>query len=144
DDRMGGSKALCIKDSGPTSVGVVTINSDQARQFLNRGCLQGSIYSDAAYGSVNYNATLAGMLGNLGGIITGDIYDGVVQPKDLRKVAVSRKPTYVATNDLVELNLELDIGDSLQLTSLSSYLKDELYADSTGPGYGASRTFNAG
>lgn len=144
DDRIGNTKALCIKDPGPTSVGGVTINSQQARQFLNRGCLQGSIYSDAAYGSVNYNATLAGILGNLGGIVTGDVYDGVTQSTDLRQVAIATQPEYKATNDLFELNLELDVTDTLKVTSLTSYLEDQVDTRATGPGYGASRTFNAG
>lgn len=144
DDRMGNTKALCIKDPGPTAVGGVTINSPLARQFLNRGCLQGSVYSNAAYGSVNYNATLAGILANLGGIVSGDVYDGVTQSTDLRKVAIAQQPSYEATNDLFELNLELDVTDSLKATALSSYLEDQVDARSTGPGYGASRTFNAG
>jgi outer membrane receptor protein involved in Fe transport len=144
DDRIGNTKALCIKDAGPTSVGGVTINSQQARQFLNRGCLQGSVYSDAAYGSVNYNATLAGILGNLGGIVTGDVYEGVTQSTDLRQIAIATQPEYKATNDLIELNLELDVTDTLKVTSLTAYLEDQVDTRSTGPGYGASRTFNAG
>lgn len=144
DDRMGNTKALCIKDPGPTSVGGVAINSALARQFLNRGCLQGSIYSDEAYGSVNYGATLAGIVGTLGGIVNGDVYAGVVQPRDLRKVAVATQPSYESTNDLFELNLEIDVTDSLKVTALSSYLEDQVDTRSTGPGYDASRTFNAG
>jgi outer membrane receptor protein involved in Fe transport len=144
DDRIGNTKSLCIKDPGPTAVGGVTINSPLARQFLNRGCLQGSIYSDAAYGTVNYGATLAGILGTLGGIVNGDVYAGVTQSTDLREIAVSRQPKYKATNDLYELNLELDITDSLKVTALTSYLEDSVDTRATGAGYVASRTFNAG
>ncbi len=144
DDRIGNTKALCIKDPGPTAVGGVTINSPLARQFLNRGCLQGSIYSDAAYGSVNYGATLAGILGTLGGIVNGDIYSGVTQSKDLRQIAVAHQPDYQATNDLYELNLELDVSETLKLTALTSYLEDTVDTRSTGPGYEASQTFNVG
>jgi outer membrane receptor protein involved in Fe transport len=144
DDRIGNTKALCIKDSGPSAVGGVAINSPLARQFMSRGCAQGSIYSDAAFGSVNYGATLAGILGTLGGIVNSDVYAGVTQSNDLRKIAVPRQPEYKATNDLYELNLELDITDTLKVTALTSYLEDSVDTRSTGAGYVASSTFNAG
>ena len=50
---------------------------------------------------------------------------------------------YKATNDLYELNLELDVTDSLKVTSLTSYLEDSIDTRSTGAGYVASATFNS-
>ncbi|MBB6093311.1 outer membrane receptor protein involved in Fe transport [Povalibacter uvarum] len=144
DDRMGTSKSLCIKDPGPTSVGGVTINSAQARQFLNQGCLPGSIYSDAAYGSVNYVSTLSGQLGSLAGLVTGDAYAGVVQSRDLREVAVTTDPSYESSNDLYELNLEFDITESLTLTALSARLEDKVDTRYSDASYVASTTFNPG
>ncbi len=144
DDRIGNSKSLCVKDPGPTSVGGVTINSAQARQFLNQGCLEGSVYSPAAYGSVNYVATLAGQLGNLAGIVSGDPYAGVTQSTDLREIAMASEPSYETTSDLYELNLEFDLTDNLMLTALTSRLEDKLDSRATDVSYVAAGTFNVG
>lgn len=140
DDRTGGQREFCIKDVGPTSIGGVPTGATQ--NWLSRGCLQGSIYSDAAYGSVNYTATLAGQLGYLSGLTNGDVFAGVTQTHDLRQVATQRKPSYEVTNDLYELNMEVKLGESLKLTSLTAYVEDELLSQASQTSYSASATFN--
>jgi outer membrane receptor protein involved in Fe transport len=152
DDRTNGAKDLCIKDPGPTSVGGVATdgggNAARVTQdLLSRGCLQGSVYSDEAYGTVNYTAALAGQLGLLGGIINGDIYRGVVQSRNLREVSIApipnhKTPSYQVTNDLFELNLELNLTDSLKLTSLTGYVEDTLLSVGAGAAYTSNATFN--
>jgi outer membrane receptor protein involved in Fe transport len=144
DDRIGNSRTMCIKDAGPTSVGGVAIASAQARQFLNVGCLPGSIYSPAANGSVNYGATLAGQLGSLAGLLSTDAYAGVMQTDDLREIALTDTPTYESTNDLYTLNIELDVTDGLMVTALSSFLEDDVNTNVVGAGYVATATFNPG
>lgn len=124
DDRDGGLRGLCIKDPGPTSVGGVPTNA-LTRLLLSRGCLQGSIYSNAAATStVNSVATLAGVLGTLMGVIPGDAYAGKQQSANLRDVEAFEDPSYYARNNTVELNLEWDFAPGLTATSLSSFFED--------------------
>ena len=66
DTRNRVGKQLCIKDPGPTHVGPVPVApaggpvSGNYASYLNQGCLQGSLYQDAAYGTLNSNATIGG------------------------------------------------------------------------------------
>lgn len=106
DSRNGGAKTLCIKDPGPTSVGGVAVNNATARNYLSRGCLQGSIYQPAAYGTVNSVATFGGVYANVLGLTTGDTFAGQTADPDLRRVSAYRDPSYDATNDLVELETQ--------------------------------------
>jgi outer membrane receptor protein involved in Fe transport len=124
DDRDGGLRGLCIKDPGPTSVGGVPTNPF-TQNLLSRGCLQGSIYSNAAATStVNSVATLAGVLGTLMRIIPGDAYAGKTQSADLRKVEAFEDPLYYAKNDTVQLNVEWDLTHGLTATALTSFFED--------------------
>jgi outer membrane receptor protein involved in Fe transport len=146
DDRTNGAKDLCIKDPGPTSVGAQATNS-ATQNFLSRGCLQGSIYSPEAFGTVNYIAALAGQLGLASGFISNDIYSGITQSQNLREVSVApipnhKTPRYEVTNDLFELNLELNLTDSLKLTSLTGYVEDTLLSMGSGAAYTSNVTFN--
>jgi outer membrane receptor protein involved in Fe transport len=153
DDRTNGAKDLCIKDPGPTSVGGVATdgggNAARVTQdLLSRGCLQGSVYSPEAFGTVNYTAALAGQLGLLSGLLNGDVYSGVTQSTNLREVSVApipnhKTPLYQVTNDLYELNLEFNVTDSLKLTSLTGYVEDTLLSMGAGAAYTSNATFNA-
>jgi outer membrane receptor protein involved in Fe transport len=128
DSRSGGAKTLCIKDPGPSAVGAVPVNSAVARNYLSRGCLQGSIYQPAAYGTVNSVAQFGGMFSNVLGITTGDTFAGQTADPDLRRVSSYIDPTYEATNDLIELDSQFDITDGLTLSFLASYTSDESFA----------------
>src|SRR5690606_28538522 len=50
------------------------------------------------------------------------------QSTDLRTIASFRDPVYRAKADVVQLNLEFDLGDSLTLFSQTAYNKDEVYS----------------
>lgn len=125
DSRNGGGRTLCIKDSGPTAVGATPVNSAVARNYLSRGCLQGSIYQPAAFGTVNSVATFGGMFSNVLQITTGDTFAGQGTDPDLRRSSAYRDPSYDATNDLLELESQWDITDGLTLSFLASYTSDE-------------------
>jgi outer membrane receptor protein involved in Fe transport len=128
DSRNGGSKSLCIKDPGPTSVGSTPVNSSVARNYLSRGCLQGSIYQPSAYGTVNSVATFGGLFSNVVGLTTGDTFAGQRTSDDLREVSYYRDPNYEVTNELIELESQWDIIDGLTLSFLASYTGDESFS----------------
>lgn len=126
DSRFGGQKFVCSKDVGPASVGGVAVTNAAARNFLSRGCLQDSIYSQSAQtGTVNTMATLPGSLSYLYGLVSGDV-NGNTQAGDPRSVNQNIDPTYKARNDLYQFNAELDLTDTLHLTSLTAYTEDRL------------------
>ena len=125
DSRNGGARTLCIKDPGPTSVGSTPVNSAVARNYLSRGCLQGSIYQPSAYGTVNSVATFGGMFSNVLGVTTGDTFAGQMGDPNLRRSSAYRDPSYDATNELIELETQWDIIDDLTLSLLASYTSDQ-------------------
>jgi len=128
DSRNGGSKSLCIKDPGPANVGATPVNNAVARNYLSRGCLQGSIYQPAAYGTVNSVATFGGLFSNVVGLTTGDTFAGQRTSEDLREVSFYRDPNYEVTNELIELESQLDLIDGLTLSFLASYTGDEAFS----------------
>ncbi|MBM0104881.1 TonB-dependent receptor [Steroidobacter sp. S1-65] len=125
DSRNGGGRTLCIKDPGPEMVGSTPVNNAVARNYLSRGCLQGSIYQPSAFGTVNSVATFGGMFSNVLGLTTGDTFAGQMGDPDLRRSSAYRDPSYDATNDLLELETQWDIADGLTLSFLASYTSDE-------------------
>ncbi|WP_295224923.1 TonB-dependent receptor [uncultured Brevundimonas sp.] len=142
DNRSRTGKQLCTTDPGPTQVGSATITTPYTQDQLSQGCLPGSLYSDAAYGAPNGGSfgpvRLLGTGPNLGFgpnfelislIPLGfDPYEGVVQSRDLREIATSYDPVFRAKNDVVQVNLEFDLSDSLTLYSQTAYAKDDYYA----------------
>jgi outer membrane receptor protein involved in Fe transport len=128
DSRSGGAKTLCIKDPGPATVGAVQVTNDAARNYLSRGCLQGSIYQPSAFGTVNSVATFGGMFSTVLGLTTGDTFAGQSADPNLRRASAYMDPTYDATNELIELDAQWDITDGLTLSLLASYTSDEAMA----------------
>ena len=142
DNRSRTGKQLCTTDPGPTQVGSATITTPYTQDQLSQGCLPGSLYSDAAYGAPNGGSfgpvRLLGTGPNLGFgpnfelislIPLGfDPYEGVVQSRDLREIATSYDPVFRAENDVVQVNLEFDLSDTLTLYSQTAYAKDDYYA----------------
>lgn len=128
DSRNGGGRTLCIKDPGPASVGTTTVNSAVARNYLSRGCLQGSIYQPSAFGTSNSVASFGGMFSNVLGLTSGDTFAGQFGDPDLRRSSAYRDPSYEASNDLIELEAQWDIFDGLTLSLLGSYTSDEAMA----------------
>ncbi|MFV3075614.1 TonB-dependent receptor [Niveispirillum fermenti] len=126
NDSRYGVRQACINDPGPASVGGVTINSPVARAFLSEGCTQASIYAAGALrGTNNSGATLSGQLATLTGYISGDVNAGVVQPDDLRKMAMSIDPTNDVNSDNYQLSLEWDLNEELSLSSITNHNLDK-------------------
>jgi len=129
---------------------------DPLRQALfSQGCKPGSLYEDAAFGTPNglalpfVFAMLAlndgpppaqggyDALFPLGYDSTGkpttliqlrDPYGGMMQSRDLRVINSFRDPVYRAKADVVELNVDVDLTDTLTLTSQTAYDKDTTYS----------------
>jgi outer membrane receptor protein involved in Fe transport len=124
DNRARIGKQLCTKDLGPATVGGVATGAN--RRYLSQGCANASLFTDAAYGTVNTSATLFGVLGNLVGFTSGDLNAGDTVSKDLREIETRFDPIYRAKSDLYQANLAYDLTDELLLTSLTSYSKSRM------------------
>jgi outer membrane receptor protein involved in Fe transport len=143
DHRSRTGKQLCTTDPGPTQVGSAKVTIPYNQDQLSQGCLPGSLYSDAAYGAPNGGSfgpirLMSGFF-NLGGFDANgasvypipqgfDPYEGVVQSRDLREIATNYDPVFRAENDVVQVNLEFDLTDTLTLFSQTAYAKDDYYA----------------
>jgi outer membrane receptor protein involved in Fe transport len=127
DNRFGGVKFVCAKDPGPTSVGGVPVKNALAQGLLSRGCLQDSVYSNAAQtGTVNTLATLTGSLANTYGLVNGDANAHTFQPGNPRTVDEGINPTYKALNNLYEYHMQWEPTSTLKVTSLTAYSEDSL------------------
>ncbi|QTD57775.1 TonB-dependent receptor [Parasphingorhabdus cellanae] len=144
DDRSRTGKQLCHTDPGPTSVGAKDISDmPLTRGMLSQGCLPGSLYDDAAFGTPNgfslpyvlagaqiiqlgYPPNAANTFENLITLIsqTKDPYANVKQSRDLREIATAYDPTFRAKNDVYQLNAEFDITPDLTIFSQTAYTKD--------------------
>jgi iron complex outermembrane receptor protein len=154
DNRSRTGKQLCHRDDGPTHVGSVRLadgvnvwtNLEQRTALFGQGCKPGSLYDDAAFGTPNglsYSFILGTIalrqtgtgVGKLPGGSTNesvikatDPYGGLMQSRNLREIASLRDPVYRAGADLYEVGLELDISDSLTLTSQTVFNEDRTYS----------------
>jgi outer membrane receptor protein involved in Fe transport len=122
DNRNRVGKQLCVKDPNTSSIGGVPLSSTNAA-LLNQGCIPGSLYSDAAYGTVNSNGTLSGVLSNLVGLTSGnDVFaTHPFQNHNLHDIESAIDPTYTAKENLAILNLGWDITNNLTLESITGY-----------------------
>ncbi len=151
DNRARTSKQLCHRDDGPDFVGDTMIEvasaTDTARRrsVFTAGCKAGSLYDDAAFGTPNGLAlpfvfavgalpTIAFAVANDadGNRITiidwEDPYGGMTQSRELRTISSLIDPIYRAKADILELNVEFDIGDSITLYSQTVYNEDDVYS----------------
>jgi len=122
DTRNRVGKQLCIKDPGPSSVGgVATTAADRA--FLTQGCVAGSLYNPASYGTLNSNGTLAGELTNLLGLTSyNDLFaNHPLQNHNLHDIESSIDPFYMARSETVDLHMEWRLTDNLTLSSITGY-----------------------
>ncbi len=128
DNRNRIGKQLCIKDPGPTSVGGVAIAPaggavlTNYAAFLNQGCLPGSLYQAAAYGTVNSNATFLAT-GNLVGLNDGtDVFaNNPLQDRNLHNIQSIAQPTFTSQQDLAMLTVSYKLTDTLTLTSITGF-----------------------
>ncbi|WP_299948476.1 TonB-dependent receptor [uncultured Microbulbifer sp.] len=154
DNRSRTGKQLCTRDSGRDMAGDTEIPEQFKNQFT-LGCRPGSLYSDDAYNTPDARGFAFVRL--LQGLSLGrdenrqpvlaipedlDPYANVRQSRDLHEIATSYDPVFRAENDLVQLNLELALGDSLQLFAQSTYAKDDYYSSQDYNRYASVPVFN--
>ena len=124
DDTSGANgKTICAPDPGPATIGGVTTNSF-TRAALSGGCLQNSAEDPSNNGVPNSLKTLPGLFGYVLGTLPFDAFAGRTVSTDLHTVQTISDPSRRANNDLISLELELDLGDALTITSLSAYTTD--------------------
>nr|WP_314434390.1 TonB-dependent receptor [uncultured Brevundimonas sp.] len=144
DERSRTGKQLCTKDPGPTQVGNTAITSSLLQNRLSQGCLPRTLFSDAAYDTPNGGAFghifMAGNIqypgrpaSNRAITLTAvdykvDPYLGVVQSRDLREIATAYDPKFEAKNDVVQMNMEFKLSDTLSLISQTAYAKDDFWS----------------
>ena len=126
DNRARTGKQLCTKDPGPTSVGGVPVPA-AVQRYLTQGCLPGSLYAPAAYGTVNTSGTLTGLLGNIFGFTSGDANAGDTTSTNLREIETALDPLYQSGSNVYQLTLNYDITDALTVTSMTAYSKGSVY-----------------
>lgn len=121
----------------------------EARAALfSTGCKPGSLYDDAAFNTPNglalpYVSGLSVATGLLGlGFVPGgrpgelafllnpmvDPYGGMMQSRNLREISSIRDPRYRASSDILELNLDINLSDSLTLSSQTAMNWDNVYS----------------
>ena len=153
DNRSRTGKQLCHRDPGPDYAGNTDLSTDPywlggqyieytpyRKSLFSQGCKPVSLYDTKAFDTPNGLALpfiwvpplLADIQGaNLVGtpiLKTGDPYGGRRQSTNLREIDSVRDPIYRARADLVELNVELDIGENLAFFSQTAYNDDQVYS----------------
>jgi outer membrane receptor protein involved in Fe transport len=127
DDRSRTGGSICVKDNGPATVGGVAVTNPIIRGYLSQGCADASIYSANSNQAPNSLATLFGFITqNFGPLTSGDYFANKTVSRNLQDTDSVLDPRYKARNDLVVLNLSMQITPSLNVTTISSYMKDKL------------------
>jgi len=142
DNRSRTGKQLCTRDPGPATIGGVAV-PENIQGRLSQGCLPGSLYDDAAYGTPNASGFAAVVAGNSGyvkmgyipgtsdiapGLLPGDPFAGSVQSRNLREIATSIDPVFRAKNDVFQGNLEFDVTDAVKFVSQTAYARDRYFS----------------
>ncbi|BBM04257.1 TonB-dependent receptor [Microbulbifer sp. GL-2] len=150
DKRSRTGKQLCTKDPGLSKIGDTELIGP-AQVFFSQGCLPGSVYSDNAYDVPNArgfaNILATGLIfTDYGPVIDWytDPYANASQSRDLREIETSYDPVFRAENDIVQLNFEWALGDSLTFYSQSTYAKDDYYSSQDYNRYVSGPVFNDG
>ncbi len=116
DSRLRTGKQLCAKDPFKSSFNGIAIGAaDQI--YTSLGCQEAPL-SDS-FERVNTAGSLGGGFAILAGLASGDLATSALDP-NLRNIASASDPSYTAEQDLWTLSLELDLGENLTLTSLTS------------------------
>ena len=150
DNRARTTKQLCWKDEGPEFVGSFATRGPFQRALFSTGCKAGSLYEPGAFDTPNglalpYIFAIPGVV-SLAGAVPGTIrlpdgsnrsitlidkadpYEGVAQSSDIRTISSLRDPEYRAKANIVELNIEAHLSDSLTFVSQSVYNDDRVYS----------------
>ena len=128
DDRNRVGKQLCIKDPGKTSVGGVPTNIYN-QGFTSQGCTPGTLYQDAAYGTVNSLGTFGGLFTTLGGLQNTDAFGkNPLQNHNLHDIQSQIDPKYEAKERLAIAELTWDVRDNIQFSSITGYNRNTGYS----------------
>jgi len=157
DNRSRTGKQLCHRDATPEMIGSTPTREANPQPFFaplqevraalfSTGCKAGSLYDDDAFGTPNGLGLtyVAGLLSvqeffpNFTRLPGGahaylldpqqDPYGGMMQSRDLREIASVRDPRYRAKSDILSINLDLDLSDSLTLFSQTAWNWDNVYS----------------
>ncbi|MDO9337752.1 MAG: TonB-dependent receptor [Caulobacter sp.] len=149
DTRSRIGRQFCQKDTGRTA-GLSAFYSPDAnraqiqRGFFSQGCSAVSIYEPGvSTGTLNTQATLGGLFSTLTGLQTGDAFAGKVQDSDIRNIESTTDPIYQSETDIFEFNIQWDVTDELQVTSLTSYSELSLFTRQDYNRVVPTSTFNA-
>jgi len=132
DDRLRSGKQLCKRDDR-TEVGgrpLPGMGFKYADMF-NQGCLAESMYSPGSFQAPNgfampYYHPLGALW--LPTVDDFDPYSSTTQSRDLRVIESTVDPQYRAKSDLAELQVNIDLSDTLTLTSETAYGADALFS----------------
>jgi outer membrane receptor protein involved in Fe transport len=138
DDRLRSGKQLCHRDV-VTHVGDVPVDFYQVvpdygqlgggiarvQTLFSQGCNPASLYSPDSFQvpnglAVPYYSQLLGF--------RQDAYASATQSRDLRVIESTVDPKYRAKNDTVELQVGVDLSDSLTLTSETAWASDFIFS----------------
>ncbi|MBO9663750.1 TonB-dependent receptor [Dokdonella sp.] len=144
DDRSRTGKQLCHTDQGPETIGNTAVPDVTSRNFMSQGCKDGSLYGDGAFGVPNGGSlpqvlAAGGVPGVIGLLADGsdtaqaiprglNPFAGVVQSKDLRRIATTYDPIFRAKNDVVQFNFDAELRDDLKFVSQTLYTRDRYYS----------------
>ncbi|WKD49034.1 TonB-dependent receptor [Microbulbifer spongiae] len=143
DQRSRTGKQLCTPDPGPGQIDDREISEDYALHFT-QGCKPISLYDEKSYGAPNgftlanfaylqawFQAYPAGYDADGNPVLVfkpDNPYKDINQSRDLRKIATNYDPMFNAENDVVQLNFEVALTDSLTFFAQSTYIKDDYYS----------------
>jgi iron complex outermembrane receptor protein len=136
DDRLRSGKQLCKKHV-VTQVGDLVVSPNEgggvfgANTYISQGCEAVSLYSPEAFQTPNgFALPFYGPTGGIGNPVFGNLdpYRSATQSRDLRVIESSVEPDYRAKSDIAELQVSIDLSDSLTLSSETSYSTDELWS----------------
>ena len=135
DDRLRSGKQLCKKHV-VTHVGGIPVpagggSAQSAQAYVAQGCTAVSLYSEEAFQTPNgkslpYYAPLADI--GLPVFDSIDPYVSATQSRDLRVIESSVEPDYRANADIAELQVSIDLSNSLSLNSETAYSTDSLFS----------------
>jgi len=140
DNRSRSGKQLCTRDPGPTQIGTTPV-PEALRARFSQGCQSRTLFSDDAFGVPNAESFPHVFIGSL--IVFGmmpdgtpvsaipagtDPYAGITQSRNLREISTSYDPVFRAKNDFYQLNLDVGLGEGLQLISQTAYARDRYYS----------------
>jgi outer membrane receptor protein involved in Fe transport len=131
DDRLRSGKQLCKKDPTPATLEGIPVGQGgsvfYSGAYLSQGCERVSLYSPEAFQTPNgFALPYYGPLQALGvpSRDTVDPYLHAAQSRDLRVIESSVEPDYRAKSDIGELQVTVDLGNALTLSSETAYNSD--------------------